>query len=101
MGTGSEIKPFYYGPPRGIYQARNFDDFATIQIPRKLLEMRRTNTCVKKVDSDMIVTYNYPGAGIEITHEIKSEDRCEVKINAEERQTLEAIVDFIHSKEKE
>lgn len=91
----------YYGPPTGIYQAKKFEDLATVQIPRKLLRMGKKNEFIRKVGSDMIVTYSYTGAEVEITHEIMSANRCEVNIKAASTQNLESIVDFIHSKEKE
>ena len=98
-------RTIYFGPSRGFYEPRRFNDFALIDVPRKLEEIGSPSQCNServsgKGDASSAnpmegVTYHYPDSGIGLFYQIVRGNRCIVNLMGTRERELGEITDFI------
>ncbi len=100
-------RTLYFGPPSGIYEPKRFNDFALIDIPRKLIEINSPSKCNTERgsgegDSSSAspkdgITYHYPDAGIGLFYHLVRPDRCMVNLLGTRQREMNEIMEFIFS----
>ena len=95
----------YFGPPLGFYEPRAFNDFALIEIPRKLSSIGASSLCNSErvggsgdVSSALPkdgIQYHYPDAGIGLVYRLVRCDRCLVDLLGTRTDIMNEILEFI------
>lgn len=98
-------RTLYFGPPREFYDPRRFNDFALIDVPRKLTEMGSPSECnterssgqgnVLSANPHEGITYHYPGSGIGLFYRLVRENRCVVNLMGTRQKEMDEITEFI------
>lgn len=101
----------YFGPAKGFYEPKRFNDFALIDIPRKLIEIGSPSQCNPERASGQGdasssspsdgITYHYPKAGIGIFYQVTKGNRCIVNLVGTRQREMDNITDFIFCKDNE
>ncbi len=102
-------RTLYFGPPKGFYEPKTFNDFALIEIPRKLIEICSPSECntergsgkgdASSASPEDGITYHYPNAGIGLFYQLIMSDRCKVDLMGTREREKDAIMEFVFSED--
>lgn len=104
-------RTLYFGPPIGFYEPKRFNDFALIDIPRKLIEIGSQSECnperskgkgfASSANPEEGIIYHYPNAGIGISYQIVRTNRCMVDLMATRIKEMDEIMEFLFYSDNE
>ena len=106
-----EKRTLYLGRPNGLYEPKRFNDFALIDIPRRLIGIGSPSECnpergsgegdSSSANPEDGITYHYPKAGIGLSYHLLRPERCVVNLMGTREKVMDEIMEFIFEMENE